>query len=68
MLKRIYANNYRCLVNFELNLDRLTLLMGPNGGGKSALFDLVYGIRRLIVDKASIAEVFPPADLPAGQG
>ncbi|MBU0989810.1 MAG: ATP-binding protein, partial [Proteobacteria bacterium] len=49
MLKRLYANNYRCLVNFEIDLDRLTLLVGPNGGGKSTLFDLLYGVRRLIV-------------------
>lgn len=65
MLKRIYVNNYRCLVNFELTLDRLTLLMGPNGGGKSTLFDVLYGIRRLIADNARLTEVFPPDDLTA---
>lgn len=66
MLKRLYANNYRCLVNFEIEFDELTLLMGPNGGGKSTLFDLLYGIRHLLVDKdASIGRVFPPRDLTA---
>ena len=65
MLKRIYANNYRCLVNFELNFDELTLLVGPNGGGKSTLFDLLYKIRHLIVDNAKVAEVFPHEDLTA---
>lgn len=63
MLKRLYANNYRCLVNFEINFDELTLLVGPNGGGKSTLFDLLYKIRHLIVDNAKIDEVFPPEDL-----
>jgi len=65
MLKRLYANNYRCLVNFELNFKELTLLIGPNGGGKSSLFDLLYGIRHLMVDNAKINEIFPPQDLTA---
>ena len=65
MLKRLYANNYRCLVNFEMNFDELTLLVGPNGGGKSTLFDLLYKIRQLIVDNAKVGEVFPPEDLTA---
>ncbi|MBU0987342.1 MAG: ATP-binding protein [Proteobacteria bacterium] len=65
MLKRLYANNYRCLVNFEINFDELTLLVGPNGGGKSTLFDLLYKIRQLIVDNAKVGEVFPPEDLTA---
>ncbi|MEW5723463.1 MAG: ATP-binding protein [Thermodesulfobacteriota bacterium] len=65
MLKRLYANNYRCLVNFEINFNELTLLVGPNGGGKSTLFDLLFGIRRLLVDNARIGEVFPPDDFTA---
>jgi len=65
MLKRLYANNYRCLVNFEINFDELTLLVGPNGGGKSTLFDLLYKIRHLIVDNAKVDEVFPSEDLTA---
>lgn len=59
MLKKLYANNYRCLVNFEIDLDPLTLLVGPNGGGKSTLFDLLYGIRQLIVENARIGDIFP---------
>jgi len=65
MLKRLYASNYRCLVNFEMEFNELTLLMGPNGGGKSTLFDLIYRIRHLIVDNIKISEVFPPEDLTA---
>ena len=65
MITRLYVNNYRCLVNFDLRFNRLTLLMGPNGGGKSSIFDLLYGLRRLIIDNAKVAEVFPPQDLTA---
>jgi predicted ATPase len=65
MLKRLYATNYRCLLNFEINFDQLTILIGPNGGGKSNLFDLVYAIRHLMVDNARIDEVFPTDDFTA---
>jgi predicted ATPase len=65
MLKRLYANNYRCLVNFEITFEKLTLLMGPNGAGKSTMFDLLFGIRRLIADNAKVGEVFPPEDITA---
>jgi predicted ATPase len=65
MLKRLYVNNYRCLVNFEMSFSKLTLLLGPNGSGKSTLFDLLYNIRRLIVDNAKVGEVFPEEDLTA---
>ena len=65
MLRRLYANNYRCLVNFEMNFNELTLLMGPNGGGKSTLFDLLYAIRHLIADNVRVGDVFPQDDLTA---
>ena len=65
MLKRLYANNYRCLVNFEIDFKLLTLLMGPNGGGKSTLFDFLYGIRHIIVNNARISSIFSHEDLTA---
>jgi len=68
MLKRIYADNYRCLVNFELNFDRLTLLMGPNGGGKSSVLDLLCAIRRLVTDNARATDVLPASDLTRWSG
>ncbi|MCX6842952.1 MAG: AAA family ATPase [candidate division WOR-3 bacterium] len=68
MLKRIYANNYRCLVNFELNLDRLTLLMGPNGGGKSSVLDLLYAVRQIVVCNARATELLPPSGLTRWSG
>lgn len=65
MLKRLYANNYRCLINFEIRFDDITLLMGPNGGGKSTLFDLIAKIRSLVVDTVKIGELFRAEDLTA---
>lgn len=63
MLKRLYVNNYRCFINFEINFDQLTLLMGPNGGCKSTLFDLLFEIRQLIAENAKVNDIFPQADL-----
>ena len=63
MLKRLYADNYRCLVNFEIDFSEVTLLVGPNGGGKSTLFDLLFKIRELIVDNAKVSEIFPQDDI-----
>lgn len=65
MLKRIYVNNYRCMVNFEINLNKINILIGPNGSGKSSLFDLLFNIRRFIVDGVDIVDLFHKKDLTA---
>ena len=31
MLTRLYVDNFRCLVNFELKFNRMNLLLGENG-------------------------------------
>jgi ABC-type transport system involved in cytochrome c biogenesis ATPase subunit len=46
MIKRIYADNFRCMSNFTFEPERINLIMGPNGGGKTSLFDVVMGIVR----------------------
>lgn len=65
MLKRIYADNYKCLVNFELRLAELVVLVGPNGAGKSAVCDLLFALRQLLSGKAVVTapEVFPTRTL-----
>ncbi len=67
MLKRIYVDNFRCLVNFDLRLDELTLLLGLNGGGKSSVFDVLTRLRRFLAGEARVAEVFPPSSLTRWQ-
>ena len=67
MLKRLYVNNYKCLVNFELLLSRTTLLAGLNGTGKSTIFDLLEHLRGFIAGDASIGEHFPPRSLTQWQ-
>ena len=45
MLTRLHIDNYKCLTNFDLRLDNLTLLVGANGCGKSAIFEVMDKLR-----------------------
>ncbi|MDP8321305.1 MAG: AAA family ATPase, partial [Candidatus Stygibacter australis] len=63
MLERLYINNYRCLVNFEIKFDEITLLLGTNGTGKTSIFDILHKLRQLIIDNAKIGELFNSEDL-----
>ncbi|MGH9763844.1 MAG: AAA family ATPase [Blastocatellia bacterium] len=35
MITRVYIDNFRCFSNFEVKPDRVNLLIGGNGAGKS---------------------------------
>ena len=69
MFKRIYIDNYKSLVNFDLRLQDLTLLLGQNGAGKTAVLDVVYALRRLLEGTARVTDrdVFPPSSLTRWQ-
>lgn len=69
MITRLYVDNYKCLVNFELRLDELTLLLGPNGVGKTAVLDMIFALRRLLSGEAKVADrvVFPTRTLTRWQ-
>ncbi len=69
MIKRLYVDNYKCLVNFELRLEELTLLLGPNGVGKTSVLDVMFGLRKLLSGEAKITDkvVFPTTTLTRWQ-
>ena len=67
MLQRLYVDNYRCLVNFDLPLQELSLLLGPSGAGKTSVLDVVFALRRLLGEGARIADVFPTGTLTRWQ-
>ena len=69
MLQRLYVDNYKCLVNFDLQLQELSLLLGPNGAGKTSVLDIVYALRRLLGEGARITDndVFPTRTLTRWQ-
>jgi predicted ATPase len=58
MLKRIFADNFRALVNFELRPGNLSLLLGGNGSGKTSVFDVLGNLRDLIVLGRPVNERF----------
>jgi predicted ATPase len=69
MLKRLYVDNYRCLVNFHLELQEMTLLVGANGSGKSSVLDVLKAIGQLLSGKGKVTDpdVFPTRSLTRWQ-
>lgn len=61
MITRIYADNYKCLVNMELSLSEVSLLVGLSGSGKSSVLGIIGAIRRLLSGTAKVSDegVFP---------
>ena len=66
MLRRVYLHNFRSFLNFEVELSEFQLFMGPNGTGKTALFDALNGVRQLIGEGGRVYDVFPPSELSSG--
>ena len=48
MIRRLYVDNYKCFVNFEVRLDPLTLLLGRNGAGKTAILEEIEAARSAV--------------------
>ena len=69
MIKRIYIDNYKSLVNFDLKLQELTLLLGPNGVGKTSVLDVMFALRRLLCGAAKVTDrdAFPTRTLTRWQ-
>ena len=69
MFKRLYVDNYKCLVNFDLPLQDLTLLLGRNGTGKTSVLDIMFALRELLGGKARITDpgIFPASTLTGWQ-
>jgi predicted ATPase len=58
MLTRIYADNFRALVNFELRPGPLSLFLGGNGSGKSSVFEVVGRLADLVVRGSQVSDSF----------
>lgn len=66
MLTRLYVDNYKCLVNFDLRLGREHLFLGRNGAGKSTVFEVLSALRSL-QQGASVSSAFPTSTLTRWQ-
>ena len=59
MFTRCYADNYRCLANFTLPLEPLSVLLGANGSGKSTVLILIAHLRDFILGRGKSLDLFP---------
>ncbi|MCY4006948.1 MAG: AAA family ATPase [Rhodobacteraceae bacterium] len=69
MFKRLYIDNYKCFVNFTLDMQELTCLTGLNGSGKTSVLDVMYALRELLSGRAKITDpmMFPVSSKTAWQ-
>lgn len=65
MIKRLYIDNYKCFVNFEVRPSALNLFLGGNGSGKSTVFEVLARMRSMMFDDARVSEAFPASSLTA---
>lgn len=69
MLKRIYADNFKCLVNFtwEPGPAQISLMLGPNGSGKTTVFECIEALRAFATGDAELDDLFPSSSLTQWQ-
>lgn len=59
MIRRLYIDNYRTLVNFELFPGPTNLFIGPNGSGKTSVLTVVSCLIDVILQGRAIHLAFP---------
>lgn len=48
MINYLYANNYKSFVNFKVEFNKINLLLGKNGSGKSNVFSLIFSMIEIV--------------------
>ena len=66
MIKRLCIDNFRCLVNFQLDLNANQLWLGDNGTGKSSVVEMLCKVQR-VLDGESVQDIFSTDDLTLWQ-
>lgn len=67
LIKYLYVDNYKALVNLKVEFSRINLLLGKNGAGKSSLLDVVRSLRSFVCDGKRVDEVFSSRTLTRWQ-
>lgn len=57
-IRRIYIDNYKCLVNFDCKLDHINLFLGKNGSGKTAVFEVLSHIQQFVCREGKVKNIF----------
>jgi len=65
MIKRLYVDNFKCMVNFEYQPAALHLIFGNNGCGKTTTFEVIEKLRDFVFSGALTWRVFPASTLTA---
>lgn len=67
MIKRLYVDNYKCLVNFTYKPGQLQLLIGENGTGKTTAMEVLLKLRDFVGLGHTTAYMWPSTSLTAWQ-
>src|SRR5262249_37767908 len=57
MIERLYIDNFKTFQNFEWKPGPVALLMGRNGTGKTALFEVLHLLRDFVCGELPLADV-----------
>ncbi|MBN9504198.1 MAG: hypothetical protein BGO01_09220 [Armatimonadetes bacterium 55-13] len=57
MIRRLYVNNFRCLVDFTWEPQAEALILGTNGSGKSAVVEVIQTLRHWIVGDGRLSDL-----------
>ncbi len=63
MIERVYIDNYKCFVNFELKPQTVQFILGANGSGKTTFFDVLESIRDFLTEGNTTSQSFPTSTL-----
>lgn len=67
MIESLYVDNYKCFENTDVDLRSFNLLLGDNGTGKSALFEVLRLLKALVIDEKKLDAVLPTTTLTRWQ-
>lgn len=59
MIQRLYVNNYKSLIEFELRPGPLSVLVGRGGAGKTNVLDALKVIRRFVFRGRDVVALLP---------
>ena len=62
MLIRVHIDNFRCFSDFEISVGPANLFLGPNGTGKSSIFEVLRKIQTVVRGDRKIRDIFSLAE------